>query len=32
VTRLIEAQSQEIDQKKRLAIVWRIQKKLASRT
>jgi peptide/nickel transport system substrate-binding protein len=27
VTRLIEAQSQEIDQKKRLALVWQIQKK-----
>jgi peptide/nickel transport system substrate-binding protein len=28
VTRLIEQQSQEIDQKKRLALVWQIQKKL----
>ena len=28
VSRLIEAQSQEIDQKKRLALVWQIQKKL----
>jgi peptide/nickel transport system substrate-binding protein len=28
VMRLIEQQSQEIDQKKRLAIVWQIQKKL----
>jgi peptide/nickel transport system substrate-binding protein len=28
VTRLIEAQSQEIDQKKRIALVWQIQKKL----
>ena len=28
VTRLIDQQSQEIDQKKRLALVWQIQKKL----
>jgi peptide/nickel transport system substrate-binding protein len=28
VTRLIEQQSQEIDQKKRLALVWQLQKKL----
>jgi len=28
VTRLIDQQSQEIDQKKRVAIVWQIQKKL----
>ena len=28
MTRLIDQQSQEIDQKKRLALVWQLQKKL----